>query len=96
MITEKDCITLLRKYEDKNCPTVVWNGKCGLQYESKYQCWNMCNTETCKVFFKNARFEDVKDQIMDFFLKHDPSLEQKFLNKKHQKILQQPNLLEAL
>lgn len=98
MITEKECIALIKKYETSRCPGSVFNGDCELQYEGgRWQEWSMYRPwEDGGIQFRHAKFEDVKDQIIDFFLKVDPDLEQKFLNKKHQNILKQPKILETL
>lgn len=104
MITEKDCIALAKKYQNKNF------SYCSLLYTTYVvntpdrQFWLQYDSEGGWVLTKYSvvgnfpfhNFEDHKDQIMDFFFKLDPSLEQQFLNRKHKKILKQPKIMEAL
>lgn len=104
MITEKDCIALAKKHQNKDCSysSMLYkhyvvqspDRRYFLDYDNIYG-WVVVELFVDREFlFQN--FEDVKDQIIDFFLKFDPTLEQQFLNRKHKKILQQPKILEAL
>jgi hypothetical protein len=101
MITEKDCIALIKKYRCSDFDSVymkpqilIYEPDTGLMRKIFGGRWTLRDHK--KYFFLCRKFEDVKDQIIDFFLKVDPELDQYFLNKKHQHILKQPKVMEAL
>lgn len=103
MITEKDCIELLKKYQHEIHTNCVFTDEFLLindpdlnDSEMVDGGWSLYPFPSGPSIFYLKNFEDVKEEIIDFFLKIDPTLEQQFLNKKHQHILKQPKILEAL
>lgn len=104
MITEKECIELVKKYQHEIHTNFVFSNEFCLSFDPEFNDdetideggWSLSKLLNTPHIFLYKNFEDVKDQIIDFFIKLDPDLEQKFLNKKHQNILKQPKILEAL
>ena len=106
MITENDCIELMKKYgkaykeAQEGYSLHFWPDKS--PYSEALFChpsyryhWSFIGMDNTYHPLEND-FEEIKDQIIEFLIKFDPDLEQYFLNKKHQNILKQPKFLEAL